>query len=130
MRVLPTTPARQRRFPGRPRLAWSGGPRQSEAVAVQRWRWPPQALAVAETRPRGPAGRVGAGLGSPGLPRDESRLSRLGRNPPSEPQSHLKTPESSQMVAHRDLDFDKALITAPHVVRNPFPIVAPTSQDP
>jgi len=24
-------------------------------------RWPPRALAVAETRPRGPAGRVGAG---------------------------------------------------------------------
>jgi hypothetical protein len=38
--------------------------------------WPPRALAVAESRPRGPAGRVGAGLRSPGLPRDEARLSR------------------------------------------------------
>jgi hypothetical protein len=37
---------------------------------------PSRAQAVAETRPRGPAGRVGAGLGSPGLPRDEARLSR------------------------------------------------------
>ena len=40
----------------------------SEAVAVQKWRWPPQALAVAETRPRGPTGRVGAGLSKSGPP--------------------------------------------------------------
>ena len=31
------------------------------SAAVQKERWPPRALAVAETRPRGPAGRVGAG---------------------------------------------------------------------
>ena len=45
---------------------------------------PPWALAVAETHPRGPTGRVGAGQ-RPGLPRDEARFSsrRLGRNPPS-----------------------------------------------
>jgi hypothetical protein len=41
--------------------------------------------------------------GSPGLPRDETRLSRrLGRNPPSEPQSPLKTPSRVRMVAFRD----------------------------
>src|SRR5262249_18554334 len=43
-----------------------------------RWRWP-------KSRPRGPTGRVGAGLKGPDLPRDEARFSsrRLGRNPPS-----------------------------------------------
>jgi hypothetical protein len=42
------------------------------------WRWP-------KSRPRGPTGRVGAGLKGPDLPRDEARFSsrRLGRNPPS-----------------------------------------------
>jgi len=48
--------------PGRPRPAQGRGHGAAEAVAVRKWRWPPRALAVAETRSRGPTGRVGAGL--------------------------------------------------------------------
>jgi len=59
------------------------GSRPGGMIAVMRnprgrWRWP-------KSRPRGPTGRVGAGLKGPDLPRDEARFSsrRLGRNPPS-----------------------------------------------
>ena len=72
---------------------------------------PPWALAVAETRPRGLTGRVGAGQ-CPGLPRDEARFSsrRLGRNPPSGAQSLSKTPVSSRLVApcNQFKDHDQA----------------------
>ena len=45
-------------------------------------KWPLRALAVAEMRPQGPTGRVGAGLW-PGLPRDEARTFTLtGAQPP------------------------------------------------
>ena len=74
---------------GRDRGSLGAGGTASEAVAVQKWRWPPQALAVAETRPRGPTGRVGAGLRSPGLPRDEARLSRDWAAPPQASLSHM-----------------------------------------
>src|SRR5215472_10695144 len=100
-----TTHGCQRGFPGTTETRSGRGHGAAEAVAVRKWRWPPQALAVAETRPRGPTGRVRAGLRSPGLPRDETRLSRLGRNPPSEPQSYVRTPESGSMVAYCDQKF-------------------------
>src|ERR1700761_7302665 len=55
-----------------------------------------------QTRPRGPTGRVGAGPVA-GSPRDETRTFTLtGPQPPSEPQSHLKTPAGSRMVAYGD----------------------------
>jgi hypothetical protein len=88
---LPTTHASQPEFPaGVARLAGGGAPgrrgvpgpgwcARSEWRAGPEWRaglgqewgaqekWPLRALAVAETRPQGPTGRVGAGLmaGSP-----------------------------------------------------------------
>ena len=64
------------------------GLRRHEAVAVQKKRWPPRALAVAETRPRGPTGRVGAGHRSPGLPRDEARL----------PHDWAATPQAASVI--------------------------------
>src|SRR5215472_5951478 len=70
----------QRRPAGEPASTAAGTARK---IAVMRnprgrWRWP-------KSRPRGPTGRVGAGLKGPDLPRDEARFSsrRLGRNPPS-----------------------------------------------
>ena len=64
-------------------------------------RWPLRALAVAETRPQGPAGRVGAGhevRASPEM-RPGSHHDDWAATPQAAPQSLGKTPLSSQKVA-------------------------------
>jgi hypothetical protein len=64
-------------------------------------RKPPWVLAVAETRPRGPTGRVGAGLCARASPemRPGSHHDDWAATPQSGAQSLRKTPESSCLVA-------------------------------